>query len=173
MKEIWIPVPIEPFNEYYKVSNKGNIWTCNPYRNRPPRLLKPGTITAGYLQVTLTHNKKSQAFRVHRLVALAFISNPKNKPQINHDNGDKSCNEVWNLEWSTSSENRIHALKTGLAKTIKGEDCSWSKLTKDQVKEIRKLYKTGKYSQAKLGKVFNIGQPTVWEIIHHKIWKDV
>ena len=52
--------------------------------------------------------------RVHRMVALAFIDNPDNKPYVNHINGNRSDNNVENLEWVTSSENAIHAHKNGL-----------------------------------------------------------
>ena len=68
----------------------------------------------GYHNVYLYKNKEKKGKRVNRLVAMAFIPNPLNKPQVNHIDGNKDNNNVWNLEWATNKENSIHAGKTGL-----------------------------------------------------------
>ena len=59
-------------------------------------------------------NGKHKLVTIHRLVAIHFISNPDNKPQVNHIDGDKTNNNIINLEWVTAQENNIHARKTGL-----------------------------------------------------------
>lgn len=68
------------------------------------------------LSVQLWKNNKAYSKRVHRLVAEAFIPNPENKPTVNHIDGNPLNNNVENLEWTTYSENQLHAYKLGLAK---------------------------------------------------------
>ena len=68
----------------------------------------------GYKNVMLRKDGIQKQHKVHRLVAQAFIPNPLNKEQVNHIDGNKAHNVVWNLEWNTCKENNIHAFKTGL-----------------------------------------------------------
>ena len=77
-------------------------------------------IDKGYERVALSNNNQRKFFPVHRLVAIAFIPNPKNKPCINHKNGVKTDNRVENLEWCTYSENSLHAYATELEKHRRG-----------------------------------------------------
>lgn len=90
---------IENYNNY-SVSNLGNI-----RNDKTGRILKTYTKPSGYVQVQL--GRKTVPQYVHRLVAIAFISNPDNKPQVNHKNGVKYDNRVENLEWVTASENDL------------------------------------------------------------------
>ena len=71
----------------------------------------------GYLCVTILNKKGRMKFLVHRLVAQAFIPNPGNKPCVNHLDGNKSNNDISNLEWVTYSENIAHAYRTGIRVT--------------------------------------------------------
>lgn len=64
-------------------------------------------------------NRKKKRYKIHRLVAITFIPNIDNKPEVNHIDGNKENNCISNLEWTTSSENMQHAFKMGLAKVNK------------------------------------------------------
>lgn len=71
--------------------------------------LKPEETSKGYLRVDLyDKNGNRKHFKIHRLVAKAFIPNPENKPQINHIDGNKQNNSITNLEWVTDAENKEH-----------------------------------------------------------------
>lgn len=68
----------------------------------------------GYANVSLSKDGKQKQHKVHRLIAQAFIPNPQNKEQVNHIDGNKNHNVVWNLEWCTCKENINHALISGI-----------------------------------------------------------
>lgn len=91
---------IKGYEGYYQVSNFGNIRSVRKMKN-----LKPKLDRYGYLVVQLQVNKKRKYFTIHRLVALAFIENPLNLPQVNHKNEIKTDNRVENLEWCTNKYN--------------------------------------------------------------------
>lgn len=93
----------------YKVSEYGEI-----YGLKSKKILKQQETHRGYLCVNLYKNSKMKSIVVHRLVAIAFLPNPKDKPEVNHIDGNKQNNNLDNLEWSTRSENMIHAYKNDL-----------------------------------------------------------
>lgn len=110
VQEIWRSV--KGYEKFYEVSSLGRIKSLNRYVNnngtlqlRPERILKLRTDKDGYFDVMLCVNKKTKRFKVHRLVADAFIDNTKNHPQVNHKNENKKDNTLNNLEWCTSDYN--------------------------------------------------------------------
>lgn len=124
MKEIW--KDIEGFEGYYQVSNLGRVKSLdreivfNNGKSEKAKTMIRGRIlsitkqTQGYSQVGLCKNGTQKSYRLNRLVAKAFIPNPFGKPEVNHIDGNKDNNRADNLEWVTSQENSIHALKNGL-----------------------------------------------------------
>ena len=105
---------IKGYEGLYQISNLGRVKSLP--RNgtiKEEKILKYSLDKYGYPQIVL-NNKKHKCFRVHRLVAEAFLLNPKNKSTVNHKDGNKTNNNVKNLEWNTIKENNDHALRTGL-----------------------------------------------------------
>src|SRR5699024_845781 len=82
------------------------------------RKLKPLIDSKGYPYIDVRFDGKRRCPKIHRLVALAFIPNPENKPQVNHIDGNKENNNINNLEWVTNEENRTHAIKKKLKDEI-------------------------------------------------------
>lgn len=92
----------------YKVSSHGRIKSYHA-RYKKPRILKTSMTTTGYRKVELAKNKVKKSYKIHRLVAEAFIPNEENKPYINHLDSNPLNNNVDNLEWCTQKENMIHS----------------------------------------------------------------
>ncbi len=96
--EVWKPIP--NYEGFYEVSNIGRVRSLYRYK----KILHPSD-TNGYRTVELWKGKKRKRIGVHRLVAMAFIDNPDNKPFVNHKDETRDNNSVDNLEWVTHLEN--------------------------------------------------------------------
>lgn len=102
--------PIKGFEGKYTIDTMGNVTTVKTGIKRLASINK----NTGYYVVTLYEKNKGYPRYIHRLVAQTFISNPEDKPEVNHINGIKTDNRVDNLEWVTRRENVMHAYDTGL-----------------------------------------------------------
>ena len=102
MDEIWETIIIDGEVTNYEASPSGLI------RNKTTfKILKPYYINSGYLMVTIClDSKRHPRYLVHRLIAMTFIPNPYNYPEVNHKDEDKTNNSVENLEWCTSEYNQ-------------------------------------------------------------------
>ena len=100
---------IIPGFDNYAISNKGTLKNV-----KNGNILKLQVGKTGYQQYTLCQNGIKKTFKIHRLVALAFIPNPERSLQVNHKDGNKLNNTVSNLEWCTAKENDTHARLLGL-----------------------------------------------------------
>ena len=112
-KEVW--KDIQGYEGLYQISSYGR---CRRIDRK--YILKPHKTNRGYDIYQLTVKGKIKNYLIHRLVAQTFIPNFKNKPQVNHIDGNKDNNRVDNLEWCTCSENMKHAYDNGLIKICEG-----------------------------------------------------
>lgn len=148
MDELWAPVP--GFELTHAVSNLGRVMSLTPRRGgrkseasyrhgRDSYIMRPHPKKPkGYLKVRIgLCGEKRKNFVVHRLVAMVFIPNPHNKPQVNHIDGCKTNNTVTNLEWVTNQENCIHTYAAGITIRATGEKSPFAKLTDTQIAAIR------------------------------------
>lgn len=112
MKEVW--KDITGYEGLYQVSNLGRIKSVEKWCNGvhfKEKIKKNVQINTGYYDVLLYKNAKSKHFKIHRLVAQAFIPNPDNLPCVNHKDENKLNNNVNNLEWCTKLYNNIYGTK--------------------------------------------------------------
>ena len=124
--EVW--KDIEGYEGMYQVSNMGLVWSVEREIVMPKGGIKklgglfiiPDIIHNGYYQIKLYKNGKYKRILLSRLVAIHFIPNPLNLPQVNHKKGNKSDNRASQLEWCTASENVQHAFDILGRKPIKG-----------------------------------------------------
>ena len=127
-------------------------------------ILNPTKTKAGYYVINLYINRKKKRMYVHRIVALCYIDNPENKATVNHKDGDKGNNSVSNLEWLTQADNAKHAWSSGLNNNS-------FKLNKNQVDEIKYLYKNTKTSHRLLAIKYNVTHAQIYNILNNKSWK--
>lgn len=167
--EIWKPLIYngQDLSNRIEVSNLGRLRNIN---NK--YIYKLCKNQQGYLGVTISLSKKHKILiKVHRAVAFMFVDNPNNKEQVNHIDGNKTNNKSNNLEWVTCQENLIHAVKHGLKTS--GEKCKWSKLSNEDVKQIRLFVKNHIYTMKELSKIFNVSYSTIRDVISYRTYKDV
>ncbi len=110
----------------YDITDEGTVISLSYRGHGKEHPMKPHKDTKGYYQVKLRNEFGSQQLLIHRLVAMAFIPNPKNFPQINHKDEDKTNNNVSNLEWCTNEYNFHYG--TGIerrGKALKGKPKPW------------------------------------------------
>lgn len=164
-------------NGIYFASNLGTIKSIDHkvfhsngvIRMQYGRILKQQICLKGYAQVSIKMNGKFINTGVHRLVALAFIENENNYPQVNHINCKKLDNRVENLEWCTNKQNNSHAIENNLMRLNYGEKHHMAKLKDEDVKKARQLFKIG-FTNKELAKDYNVSQAAMSKILRNETY---
>ena len=166
MREVWLPV--YGYTSLYEVSSLGRV--NGLFLNK---FLKGSPDKDGYIQVCLRKNCVKKYFRVHRLVAKAFIPNPLKLPIVHHKNNVKDDNLKTNLQWFSYSQNVQHAFDTGRILPTTGTRNGMSLFTDKDILKIRKLYSSGGYTQKILAKLFCASRASICLIVNRKQWKHI
>lgn len=138
-EEIWKDIP--EYEGLYQVSNYGRVKSLNYNRMGEERILKPFKNKFGYLLITLSKKNRQKHFRVHKLVALAFIpnDNPIEKIEVNHLDENKENNHVDNLCWCSHIENCNYCSRNErIGKSKKGQ--KRTNETKQKISKAKSIY---------------------------------
>jgi len=127
----------------------------------PEKELQSRITGAGYLAVQTKIQQKRSTLYVHRLIADAFIAKPFGCNEVNHKDGNKQNNSVKNLEWTTHSQNLLHAHATGLYTN--------QSLQVDQIIEIKQRLNDGEIAY-RLAKEYKVSPRTIYNIKLKRTW---
>ncbi len=165
--EIW--KDIEEFNGDYQISNKGRVkskmFAKNGTYSKGEKILT-STISEedGYEKIAINRNGKTKKRSIHRLMAIAFIPNPNNLPEVNHIDTIKTNNSLENFEWITRLGNMQHANKMGrIAKY------THHKINEDQARELKKRISLGENLKS-LSLEYGLAHRTIYQIKENKRW---
>lgn len=174
----WVGIP--GYEMEYEINIMGDVRSRDRYILAEGRkvaylmrgMLMKQTIAGGYWSVEFSRNNLRKRMTIHRLLAIIFISNPENKPEVNHKDGDKLNNDINNLEWCTSSENAIHAHANGLIPPSKigpGEMSPAAKLRDKDILHIRKLLQKGR-TQSFVAGLYGVSKGNIGFIAKRQTW---
>lgn len=167
---------IEGYEGFYQISNFGRV---KSFVVTKKGRIRKGVPALGYPQVQLKGygNGTFETGKIHRLVALAFIPNPDNLPEVNHIKGNRGDCRAWRLEWSTASDNMKHAYrvlgKKNNLENQKGEGHYNAKFKKDDILKIRQLAKEKSHTYRQLAEIYNTSKSVIYKIISKKRWTHI
>jgi hypothetical protein len=148
-----------PGFENYHVSISGTVYNITGHWNP----LKHMITKKGYHMVALYKNGKRYYKAVARLVAVVFIPNPENKPEVNHIDGNKDNNNDWNLEWMTTKENIHHAMEHGLRRRSK--NCGAKRISVDVFEFPSMNFLSSHDSISEAAREYAVSDGNIWGIL--------
>lgn len=163
--EVWKIIP--GYKNEYMVSSFGRIKSLKVRKGELKERIISLNTRKFYKLAVLTIDGKENYKPIHKLVAQNFIPNPKNKPYVNHIDGNKKNNKISNLEWVTASENNLHSFKMGRCRGNK-------KYTEEQIRKIHLIrrgngFASYKYISAEMG--IPIG--TIGNVLRGNVWRKI
>lgn len=162
---------VEDFEGRFMITDFGRLFSING-RWKGVRELKPAIgKKEGYYITNLRMKPKHKYVRIHQLVGLHFVDNPDNKPQLNHEDGNKLNNHYTNLKWCTIAENIEHAVRTGLL-DIKGEKHHHAKLKDYDIQQIFDLRDKG-LTHKNIAGIFGVCRQTIGDVLNRNLWTHV
>ena len=181
--EIWKPIYINDIRTTYICSNFGRIANtkkCNSDSD-VPKMLNPIRMPNGYYVITLYVDGRSYREYIHRIIAKTFIPIPKiyldrgltfSDLEVNHKKGkQKWNNSVFNIEWVTGSDNKIHAYETHLSKS--GEDSHLSVYTNDQIHDVCIYLSSGEFTPKEVSKITGVNIGVVNDVRYRVSWTSI
>jgi hypothetical protein len=176
--EEWRPIPRAPG---YEISNFGNVRSVDrsivrtnghgPYVQRSKgKPLKASESCYGYLVISCNRRQRP----VHILVLEAFKGpKPSSRHQTRHLDGNKMNNHWRNLEWGTPKENSEDRVLHGTQSHLRGEELSSAKISEEQVRQLRLVYRKRGRRHVPLGESFGLNRKEIWNICNRRRWSHV
>ena len=159
---------IKGYEGLYKVSSLGKIKSLGRYKR--VLIVKPNA--NGYLRLRLTKKGKVKNLNSHRLVAEAFIPNPKNLPFVCHKDDNPCNNKASNLFWGTPQDNMDDKVNKNRQSRVKGILHGEAKLTEEDVLQIRLRINSGELYKT-IADTYSIDKTTVSNIKTRKTWNHI
>lgn len=167
MKEEWRPITC--YSNGYEVSNLCRVRSLQKINRKYTCIIKNIHGKGGYLSATLSFKNKPKTFYIHRLVALHFIPNPLNKPDVNHKDYNRWNNVVENLEWATTKENVRYSSEQKRMSGRVGEK-AWNSIIKE--KDIL-VIRSSKLTQLELSKEYGVSRECISAIKNKRTWSHI
>jgi len=172
--EEWRDIP--GYEGFYQVSSMGRVKSLHSYKGETGRILKTWFVgyKRGYEATTLTQEGIHKRVYIHDLVASAFIGKNPGGYTCNHKDGVKKNNKPDNLEYCTQADNNLHSFRVLKRSPVikRGSDNKNSKLQEEDVREIRRLYATGK-TPMEISRMFPVNNRCIGMIVHRQTWKHI
>lgn len=166
-------LPLVGYEDTHEISEYGDVRRTADSRSKKAGYVSLHQIDRfGYRRVSLNTGKQRNTYPVHRLVAITFVGECPDEMEVNHKDGNKSNNHYSNLEYLSHRDNCQHSFDVLGRKAPRGEGSGVSKITEDDVREIRCLYASG-VTQREIGERYGLTHVAVGHITRGKTWQHV